>query len=32
MGIELLTKARLSLIDGQPTDQTTEPTTAALAA
>src|SRR5256885_5589912 len=31
MGIELLTKARLSLIDGQPTDQTTEPP-AALAA
>src|SRR5206468_7354074 len=25
MGIELLTKARLNLIDGQPTDQTTQP-------
>jgi putative transposase len=32
MGIELLTKARLTLIDGQPTDQTTEPNPAALAA
>jgi putative transposase len=31
MGIELLTKARLTLIDGQPAD-TTEPTPAALAA
>jgi len=32
MGIELLTKARLTLIDGQPTDTTTEPTPTALAA
>jgi hypothetical protein len=32
MGIELLTKARLTLIDGQPADTTTEPTPAALAA
>jgi putative transposase len=32
MGLELLTKARLTLLDGQPTDQTTEPNPAALAA
>jgi transposase-like protein len=32
MGIELLTKARLTLIDGQPADTTTEPTPTALAA
>lgn len=32
MGIELLTKARLALIDGQDGTTTTEPTTAAIAA
>jgi transposase-like protein len=32
MGLEILTKARFTLVDGQPTDQTTEPTPAALAA
>jgi putative transposase len=32
MGLELLNKARLSVIDGQPADDTTEPTPAALAA
>jgi putative transposase len=32
MGLDLLSKARLTLIDGQPTDEATEPTPAALAA
>ena len=32
MGLELLNKARLAVIDGQPTSQATDPTTAALAA
>src|SRR5207237_4090450 len=32
MGLELLNKARLTLIDGQPAAETTEPTPAAIAA
>jgi transposase-like protein len=32
MGLELLNKARLTLLDGRPADETTEPTPAALAA
>jgi transposase-like protein len=32
MGLELLNKARMALVDGQPADDTTEPTPAALAA
>jgi hypothetical protein len=32
MGLELLAKARLTVLDGQPGKQATEPTPAALAA
>jgi putative transposase len=32
MGLELLNKTRLAVIDGQPTNQATEPTPATLAA
>ena len=32
MGVEILTKSRLTVIDGEATDDTTQPTTAAIAA